>query len=228
MNCRIMKAFFIFMAMVMFAVFPASAAPETLSDEYATNKSRLSWVARGTDGEMYNIYIIGENEKFMGGRDAPWKATDNDQAFGTKTGYHAYISKLGDMTALLQSLNLFGESPRVDGYYVVNLTDPSWQGGAFLIKGKNGQPDILATAKQMYYSFVDYRFFVIKNGVLRPMKFMSDSQRTRIQIIGDHELPYAVEDGTLAVPWFERGKGVHTSVYMPDFENLLFIHAYTM
>lgn len=227
MKDKLMKCLFSLLAIFTLFACSVDAAPVTLTDEYAADKARLSWVVQGTDGRMYNLYIIGENEKFMGGRNAIWKYSDNDQAFGTWSGYHAYISMPGEINTILQSANLFGDSARNDGYFVVNLTNPSWQGGAFIIKGVNGQPDILVTAKQMHASFVDYRFFVIKNGILRPMKFVDKRQQTTIEITGDHDLPYAVDDGTLAVPWFYRGKGTYVSVYMPDFENLMFISAYT-
>lgn len=211
------------------------AAPSVITESAATEKSRISYLMNGTDGKMYHLHIIGENEKFYGSKGA-WKKTDYDQVYSAAS-YWAYISEMNGSNAILQNINLFGKkSPNYPEY--INRTDPTYMGGIYVIKGLQGQPDILVSAVQSSASYIDYRFFVIQNGSLRPMRLMSDSsQETRSVIMGTHKRPYEKEDGTLALPWFRR-KGMaadgttipggnFVSVYMPDFTNLILISAYT-
>ena len=212
------------------------AAASVITESAAMEKSRVSYLMNGTDGKMYNLYIVGENEKFCGGKMPGWKRTDYDQVYSA-TSYWAYISEMNDSNAILQNVDLFGKkSPNHPEY--INRTDPTYMAGVYVIKGVQGQPDILVSARQSSASYVDYRFFAIKNGILRPMKFMSSSsQETRLVLLGTHSEPYEKEDGTLAFPWFRRGAisedgrkipgGNFVSVYMPDFTNLILIHAYT-
>lgn len=205
------------------------AAPNVLTYSMASERSRAAYLMNGTDGKLYNIYIVGENENFYGR--AMWRKTDYDQLYSADA-YWAYVSESGDSVAMFQSVNLFGKK-YADQKEYMNLTDPTYMSGVFVIPGTEGQPDVLVTAKQMTGGgFVDYRCFVIKNGELRQMKFMSDNKKTRLAVIGIHSEPYEVEDGTLAFPWFRQRQmdtpgGHFVSVYMPDFTNLILIHAYT-
>lgn len=211
------------------------AAPSVISESAATEKSRVSYLMNGTDGKMYHLYIVGEGEKFYGSK-ATWKQTDYDQLY-CAVSYWAYISDMNDSNAILQDVNLFGKKSSNHPEYI-NRTDPTYVGGIYIMKGVQGQPDILVSASQSSASYVDYRFFVIQNGNLRPMKFMSDtSQETRTATMGTHRKPYEKEDGTVACPWFRRKDmvrdgtpipgGNFVSVYMPDFTNLILIPAYT-
>lgn len=211
------------------------AAPYIVAESTATEKSRVSYLLKGTDGKMYNLYIIGENEKFYGSN-APWRKTENDQIFGA-TSYWAYISGLNESNAILQDINLFGKkTPGFPEY--INRTDPTYTGGTYVIKGMQGQPDILVSAKQPTGSAVTYRFFIIKNGTLCPMKIIDDTnQETMTNLVGIRRVPYRKDDGTYAIPWFRRGGFTRNgakipsanfmSVYMADFTNSLLIHAYT-
>lgn len=79
---------------------------------------------------------------------------------------------------------------------------------------------------------MDYRLFVIKNGELKQMKFLYKSGKTRLEFIGDHKLPYELDDGTIAMPWFRRKTmeakgGVFITIFMPDYTNMVLIDAYT-
>ena len=212
------------------------AAASVITESAAMEKSRVSYLMNGTDGKMYNLYIVGENEKFCGGKMPGWKRTDYDQVYSA-TSYWAYISEMNDSNAILQNVNLFGKKSSNYPEYI-NRTDPTYMGGVYIIKGVQGQPDILVTACQTSASFVTYRVFAIKNGVLYPMKVINDTnQETMTNLVGIHRKPYGMDDGTYAFPWFRRGMwkqdgtkipgGNFTSVYMADFTNLMLIHAYT-
>ena len=37
------------------------AAPNVLTDSMASERSRAAYLMNGTDGKLYNIYIVGEN-----------------------------------------------------------------------------------------------------------------------------------------------------------------------
>ena len=211
------------------------AAPSVMTESAAAEKSRVSYIMNGTDGKMYNLYIVGENERFYGSK-AHWKNTDYDQIYSA-TSYGAYISEMNDSNVILQNVNLFGKKSSNYPEYI-NRTNPAYTGGIYVIKGVQGQPDLLVSARQTSASYVDYRFFAIKSGILRPMKLMSDTDKeTSTFIIGIHRMPYEKEDGTVAVPWFRRKNfakdgtiipsGNFVSVFMPDFTNLILIHAYS-
>lgn len=211
------------------------AAPSVIGESEAIEKSRISYLMTGTDGKMYNLYIIGENEKFYGAKNT-WKKTDYDQVYSANS-YWAYISEMNDSNAILQDVNLFGKRSSNHPEYI-NRTNPSYMGGIYVIKGVQGNPDILISACQPTYSFVTYRIFVIKDGALHAMRAVNDiSQETMTSLVGIHRKPYGLDDGTFAFPWFRRGTwrqdgtkvpgGNFTSVYMADFTNLLLIHAYT-
>lgn len=213
------------------ALSPALAASTVMPDVMAAEKARYSYMMTGTDGKLYNLYIIGDNEQFIGGGKAPWVHDRWDQLY-LADRYSAYISENGG-SAILQYNNLFGSRKNSRGGYA-NLSAPTWSGGVSLIKGVDGQPDILVTAEQMAFSFVDYRLFVIQNGELKQMKFLYKSGKTRLDFIGRHKLPYELDDATIAMPWFRQGhlapglkSGIFVTVFMPDYTNLVLIEAYT-
>lgn len=221
---------FIFVILFSLGAFESYAMPNVMSDSLAMEKCRISYVMKGTDGKKYNLYILGDNEQFYGSRSA-WHKTDYDQVYSAD-GYWGYISAINDTEALLQSTNLFGKKSNAYLEYM-NMTDPTYMGGVYLITGESDQPDVLVTAEQMTGGgFISYRCFVIQNGSLTPMRFMGDDKRTHLSVIGTHKKPYGVEDGTIAFPWrrqkgFNYNAGSFVSVYMPDFTNLILIHGYT-
>lgn len=220
--CLIIMAFAVNITM-------ADAFQNVLTESVAAQKSRISFLMNGTDGKMYNVFIIGENEHFVTGY--AWKSTPNDQLYKADS-YHAYISEASDSVSNFQYINLFGNNKGYPEY--INRSNPTYTGGVFVIKGEQGQPDILASALQRTGGgFVDYRFFAIKNGTLRPMKVLYKDQTTTYVLVGTHQKAYALEDGTIASPYFIQNNGRnnrwgnYTAVYMPDFTNLVLIHAYT-
>jgi hypothetical protein len=208
---------------------PSFAESTVMPDVVAAEKARYSYMMTGTDGKLYNLYIIGDNEQFIGSSKAPWVHDRWDQLY-LADRYIAYISENGG-SAILQYNNLFGSRKDSRGEYA-NLSAPTYSGGVSLIKGVDGQPDILVTAEQLAASLVDYRLFVIKNGELKQMKFLYKSGKTRLEFIGDHKLPYELDDGTIAMPWFRRKTmeakgGVFITIFMPDYTNMVLIDAYT-
>ena len=87
------------------------------------------------------------------------------------------------------------------------------------MENTNGNPDILVTSEQMSSSFVDYRFFIIKDGKLTAMKVK----------YSDGEIGVT----TIAIPRFRQRQftpgekyGNYTAVYMPDYTNCILISAY--
>jgi hypothetical protein len=212
----------------------AYAAPASLPDADAMQKARVSYAMTGTDGSTSNVYIIGENESFTGAGNTTWRTGEWDQIYSASR-YNAYVSPINSDYAVLQDASLFtslyGSSP---GTYRFNLTDPSYSGGAFLIEGVNGQPDILVTAKQESAGGVSYRFFVIRNGKLTPMKIMFENRQTAYNMTGTHHRPYGLADGTVAVPWFKQrtmdspSHGSFITVFMPDFTNAILTSAYVV
>lgn len=226
---------FILMVLVM-NMMPTYAMQTVMSEEMAIQKSRVSYLMNGTDGKMYNVYIVGDNESYD--REfSTWKKTPDDRVYKATT-YGAYVCDSDDTVSMLQSVQLFGEHKTAGGYVYMNLTNPSYVGGIYLIKGVNGEPDILVSAAQLYGSgAVDYRCFVIKNGSLKQLKFMDENQSFHFDVVGTHQKPYTLDDGTIAFPWFRRTSltsdgrkiqgGSFTSVFMPDFTNLILIHGYT-
>ncbi len=205
------------------------AFQNVVSDSSIAERAALSYLMYGTDGTAYNLYIVGDGEKFARSS-AAWKRTPDDRIYTAKS-YDVYISGTGDSIPKYQPVKLFGDTKGSPEY--MNLTDPTYTSGCYLIKGKNSQPDILVSALQMTGGgFVDYRFFIIKDGIFKQMQLMSDNQRTRLVTIGTHKRPYELDDGTVAIPWFrqapkEYGGGDYISVYMPDYTNLILIHGYT-
>lgn len=208
------------------------AFQNVVSDSSIAERATLSYLMYGTDGTAYNLYIVGEGEKFAGSS-AAWKRTPDDRIYMAKS-YDVYISGTGDSIPKYQPVKLFGDTKGRSEY--MNLTDPTYTSGCYLIKGKNSQPDILVSALQMTGGgFVDYRFFVIKDGIFKQMQLMSDNQQTRLVTIGTHKRPYELDDGTVAIPWFRQRTiepgggnfGNYISVYMPDYTNLILIHGYT-
>lgn len=211
----------------------ACAYQTVIPDSIAIERSRISYIMRDVNGAIYNLYIIGDGEIFVGAQTEPWRKTEWDEIYEASS-YNAYLTGPNSNNAVVQSVNLFGKN-KVSGYkHRLNLTNPTWRSGIYLIKGVNGQPDILVTAYQMAASFVDYRFFAIKNGELRPLKLMFGNQRTSTRMIGIHKPAYGLADGTIAIPWFRQRMpgplkpGNFITVFMPDFDNFILIAAYTI
>ena len=216
------------------AIFPGYATVDAMQNvmtsQVALRNSRQMFTLRGTDKKVYRVYILGENERY--GKNVPgWQKTKYDQLY-VADGYYAYVEDLNSGVAVFQSTELFGKRK---GYTEsVNLTDPTYGGGFYVIRGMNGEPDILVSAMQMTGNgHVDYRFFVVKNGMLKQMKLLNSSKETFYKFVGHHKRPYMLDDGTIALPWFKRGQGsanpggLFTSVYMTDFTNLILMFAYT-
>lgn len=229
---QLIRSMVFFTLLVFLGISQIFAALYSLPDINAAQQSRLSFLMHGTDGVAYNVYIIGDGESYAG-RSAPWSYNAGDLIYKAKA-YYAYISKVNEDSAVMQSVELFGAN--TTGHYeYINPIKPSHTGGIYLIKGVNNQPDILVSAMQMTGGgFVDYRYFAVKDGHLQQMKLMSSEQSTRLVSMGRiNSMPYAVADGTIAVPWFRQRQGGitdfgnFTSVYMPDYQNLILIFAYS-
>ena len=205
----------------------------SLTDDFAAEKSRVSFIMRSVEGTSYNVYIVGDGDKYAG-KSAPFVWGSTNDLIYKATAYTPYISELNDVIALQQDIKLFGDNSRNEEY--INVTNPTRTGGVYVIKGINGQPDILVAAIQTTGGgFVDYRFFAIKNGELRQMKLLFSNQNTRLVSMGYvGNGPHALSDGTIALPWFKQKMGgakdfgQFTSVYMPDYNNLILIWAYTV
>lgn len=229
---QLIRSMVFFTLLVIFGIPQIFAAAYSLTDIDAAKQSRLSFLMHSTDGNAYNVYIIGDGESYAG-RSAPWSYSSNDMIYKAKA-YYVYISSVKEDIVEMQGIELFGDNPTGHAEYI-NIIRPSYTGGVYLIKGVNGQPDILVSAKQMTGGgFVDYRYFAIKEGRLQQMKLMSSDQSTRLVSKGRiNSMPYAVADGTIAVLWFRQRQGGikdfgnFTSVYMPDYQNLILIFAYS-
>lgn len=201
-----------------------------LSDRDAESLSRKSFNMRGTEGIYYNLYIIGENERGNTFQNY-WKGGRFDTAYSC-CHYTAYISESTNSSAFEQSENLFeqGRFGRArSSEETINLTD----GNVYLMENTNGNPDILVTSEQMSSSFVDYRFFIIKEGKLTAMKVKYSDGEIGVTTIGRPTRPYIMQDGTIAIPKFRQRQftpgekyGNYTAVYMPDYTNCILISAY--
>lgn len=134
-------------------------------------------------------------------------------------------------SAFEQFENLFDQNRfgRVRNYEeTINLTD----GNVYLMENTNGNPDILVTSEQMSSSFVDYRFFIIKDRKLTAMKVNYDDGEISVTTIGRPTKSYIMQDGTSAIPKFRQRQftpgeryGDYTAVYMPDYTNGIRISA---
>lgn len=214
------------------AIQSIAAYSYTMTSDFAAEKSRVSFIMRSVEGSSYNVYIVGEGEKYAGAT-APWARSSRGDLIYKAKSYMPYISDLNDIIASQQNLKLFGD--KINDEYI-NVTGPTYTGGVYVIKGNNGQPDILVSAVQTTGGgFVDYRFFTIKNGELKQMKLLYSNQNTRLVFMGYvGNGPQSLSDGTIALPWFKqkiRGaidSGTYTSVFMPDYNNLILIWAYTV
>lgn len=222
----------ILLAFLLLAGNFAYATFEKMPDSLAMDRARISCIMHDDNGEIYTLYIIGEEEKFIGASPYPgWRKTEHDQVYKALE-YNAYLTAPNTNSTLIQHVNLFGGDANQPKR--LNLTDPTYLGGVYLIPGIDGQPDILVTAVQRYANDVDYRFFAIKNGELRPMKLMYKNQTLSAKKIGTHEIAYGLDDGTIAIPGFRRGipgkvrSGNFVSVFMPDFTNMILIYSYTI
>lgn len=232
----VIRAFVLLVLLLLCSNFAYAQAPATMADSVAMGKARVSFVMHDANGDIYNLYIIGENESFVGAGNSSWCATETDQVYEA-SWYDAYLTGPNSRIAVIQDVSLFGYSKNEQYKQYINLTAPSYRSGVYLIKGVNGQPDILATAMQMTASFVDYRFFAIKNGELTPMKLMFSNQRTGTRMVGIHKRAYGLDDGTIAIPWVRQGmkgmtgglkSGRFISVFMPDFTNMILIFSYSI
>ena len=100
------------------------------------------------------------------------------------------------------------------------------------MENTNGNPDILVTSEQMSSSFVDYRFFIIKDRKLTAMKVNYDDGEISVTTIGRPTKSYIMQDGTSAIPKFRQRQftpgeryGDYMAVYMPDYTNGIRISA---
>lgn len=234
-----MKLWKVFYAIILALFFlpaghEAHAAQAVMPDTMAMEMSRKSFVMHDENGKIYNVYIIGDDEMFVGAKHFTWlSGRDIDQVYKAYP-YNAYLSAPGERSAEIQYVQLFGKKMDTTRPDFINVTAPTYIGGVYVIQGEDGQPDMLVTTKQMSVSFVDYHFFIIKNGELRPMRFMHKDRSLRMAFIGVHKPARGLDDGTIAIPWFRQGhtgagkSGSFITVFMPDFTNMILISSYTI
>lgn len=206
---------------------------DTLSDDTAASKARVSFLMSSVNGIPHNVYIVGEHEKLLGS-DWTWRQYNTYEEIWTGT-YYAYLDKPGDSLAALQSVYLFSvrtyqnanpswPAQRINVYY------PNYD-GFYIVKGKAGQPDILVcTSRDTGGGSFTAKTFIIKNGKLQLLRFMNKEHKiNESHNIGFDRL-YYLDDGTLAVPWWTNDPVMHgryTTVYMLDIDNLILISSYT-
>ena len=53
------------------AIQSIAAYSYTMTSDFAAEKSRVSFIMRSVEGSSYNVYIVGEGEKYAGAT-APW------------------------------------------------------------------------------------------------------------------------------------------------------------
>lgn len=83
----------------------------SLTDDFAAEKSRVSFIMRSVEGTSYNVYIVGDGDKYAG-KSAPFVWGSTNDLIYKATAYTPYISELNDVIALQQDIKLFGDNSR--------------------------------------------------------------------------------------------------------------------
>ncbi len=180
-----------------------AAAPSYLSQRQAAERARETFLMKGTDGGSYRIYVVGENEEFLGGK---YFWTKNEQEQNYKGNYSLYMARMGSKEmALRQPVELHHNRP-----IIVNPVDPS-RNGFYVAKGIRRQPDILVlTQRESGGGGFGAETYFIRNGQLQQLWYLRpNGQIGKKVFIGFKKLHYQ-NDGTFAVPtWTNRKPGGH-------------------
>ena len=84
---------------------------------------------RSVEGTSYNVYIVGDGDKYAG-KSAPFVWGSTNDLIYKATAYTPYISELNDVIALQQDIKLFGDNSRNEEY--INVTNPTRTGGVYV------------------------------------------------------------------------------------------------
>ena len=126
-----MKLWKVFYAIILALFFlPAGhevhAAQAVMPDTMAMEMARKSFVMHDENGKIYSVYIIGDNEMFVGAKHFTWLyGRDTDQVYKAYP-YNAYLSAPGKKSAEIQYVQLFGKKMDVTRPDFINVTAPTY------------------------------------------------------------------------------------------------------
>lgn len=209
------------------SVLPVFAAQTDVIPRWtAMDTARQTLIMHSVDGEAYTVFLIGSGERMGSG--TGW-AQPGEPVYSGK--YHVYISPMGSSRAFQQPVRIFRTLFKNTGTEegIIRPYEPH-RSGVYVVAGKIGAPDILVSVQQDTGSgFYTINLFAIKDGLLQHVDFLNPDHRVfRNYVVGCKPVRY-LEDGTLAVYWWQRKMPqFHISVYMVDKTNLLASFAYSM
>lgn len=197
-----------------------AAPPASLTAAEATAQARQVLSLHSLENQAYTVYVISDDEKFIGS-DYIWAdRTDEDNWRGH---YYLYLQAAASPTAVQQDIY---EYP-----VVINPKEPL-KNGFYVVPGRQNLPDLLIHTEHLggRASF-DTTAYVIKNGKLQQLRYINQNNRLMYTHHARKQALHYVTDGTFAVPDYygdHMGIETFTKVYMLDVKNLIFLYAYTI
>ncbi|MBQ7454243.1 MAG: hypothetical protein IJS69_04250 [Selenomonadaceae bacterium] len=224
-----MKKFFTVALMILFAANICRAAPASIDKTTANFQARQSFMLTSAEGDKYDVYIIGEDEKIL----YDWLWAQGDKIFSGN--YFAYINKINSATLNLQDVKLFADIHSAENAQRVNVTQLD-RDGFYRVKCRGNLPDLLVSKIQITGGGAfAVKIFVVKDGRLQQVKFIGDKFNGNVGKIQDSRDSTSNpiicnDDGTISVPWHSNVAGIagsYITVYMLDVDNLILSPAYT-
>ena len=218
-----MKKFFIVACMILFAHI-CCAAPSTIDRSTADTTARQSFELRSVEGNYFDVYIVGDNEKILD----DWLWANGDTIYAGD--YSAYLGAENSSSLARQSVELFADNYGDKHPQRINVTRDN-RDGCCVVRGVNGLPDLLVSKIQITGGgYFAVKIFVVKNGQLQAVKFQNDDGKLQDDRDTIFKPITYLDDGTISLPWHTNvvpQAGSYVTVYMFDADNLILIPAYT-
>ena len=220
-----MKKFFTVALMILFAANICRAAPASIDKTTANFQARQSFMLTSAEGDKYDVYIIGEDEKIL----YDWLWAQGDKIFSGN--YFAYINKINSATLNLQDVKLFADIHSAENAQRVNVTQLD-RDGFYRVKCRGNLPDLLVSKIQVTGGgHFAMKIFAVKNGRLQAVQILDDDKKFLHATFDTISTPVKyLDNGTLSIPWHTNvmpGAGSYETIYMLDADNLILIPAYT-
>lgn len=193
-----------------------------------TNKldynSRYIFQLNSTDGQPYKVYIVPLKEVRQ--TDYAWANKSEHVVTGE---YVPLVAKTSNADAILQEIYLFGlfNKNSINGTF--NLNKTSYQNRAFVVSGKNNNPDILFVAQQVTGSgdAAIRGFYIDASGSLKIIYWKNNDGQllNSTYIDGFHQIKY--DNNNLFIPGWSRnseysGGTLTTWTFYPDQQTCIF------
>lgn len=204
--------------------------PPQFSTQEAMQKARVSLAMKSVEGTLYDLYLISDDEQYLGGHYF-WAKDPYESNY--QGHYTAYLAPSGNNVPAQQQAVDFSTQRRNGTRSTLVISGSGGnRNGFYVAPGKAGMPDILILTQRMTGggSFLTTAY-LIKEGSLQPLRYMNKNRYiTKGHSAGFKKLHY-LDDGTFAVPWWSNarpGGGRFITVYMLDVKDRLLVEAYRM